>query len=129
MMPIAVSARNGFSPVSKSYEAYRAASALHRPDPRLDIVRHLRSEIPRDRTVLATERLAPHFVDYKRIYTGGRPRPPDFVIIDRSDRWDSSGLPQRAPQYMDDPYYELRGEFGSIIVFGRSPEAPPVPLE
>jgi len=119
----------GFSPVSKSYEVYQAATVLHQPDPRMAIVQRLRSEIPKDRTVLATERLAPHFVDYKRIYTGGRPLPADFVIIDRSDRWDSSGLPQQTQQYADDPHYGLYGEYGSIIVFERAPDAPTVFLD
>ncbi len=119
----------GFSPISKSYESYVSAAVLHEPDPRLATVQHLRSKIPKDRTILATERLAPHFVDYKRIYTGGRARPADFVIIDRRDGWDTSGLPKQAPQYADNPHYQLYGEYGSIIVFQRAPDAPPVTLD
>lgn len=119
----------GFSPISKSYESYVSAAVLHEPDPRLATVHRLRSEIPKDRTILATERLAPHFVDFKRIYTGGRVRPVDFVIIDRSDGWDTSGLSQQASRYADNPHYQLSGEYGSIIVFQRAPDAPPVPLD
>lgn len=119
----------GFSPVSKSYEVTAAAAFLHQPDPRLAVVQQLRSEVPRDRTILATERLAAHLVDYKRIYTGGRVRPADFVIIDRNDAWDTSGLPQQAPRYAEDPDYRLYGEYGSIIVFRRAPDAPLIPLD
>lgn len=116
----------GFSPISKSYEPHAASEFLQRPDPRLDRVNRLRLEIPTDRTILATERLAAHFTDYKRLYTGRRIRPVDFVIIDRADYWDTSGLPDAAGDFADDPDYTVYGEFGSVIVFERHPDAPPV---
>jgi uncharacterized membrane protein len=119
----------GFSPISKPYEVYAAASQFHQPDPRLETVHRLRADIPAERTILATERLAAHFTDYRRLYTGGRVRPVDFVLIDRSDAWDTSGLPGKASVFASDPDYTLYGEFGSIIVFARRPEAPPVLLD
>jgi hypothetical protein len=119
----------GFSPVAKVYGVYAAATPLHEPDPRMETVRRLRAEISTDKTILATERLAAHFTDYKRLYTGRRIRPVDYVLIDRSDTWDTSGLPQNSATFASDPDYNLYGEFGSIIVFVRLPDAPPVPLD
>ncbi|MGB2984345.1 MAG: DUF2079 domain-containing protein [Phycisphaerae bacterium] len=119
----------GFSPISKAYEVYATTTWLHEPDPRLETVRRLRTDIPVDCTILTTERLAAHFTDYQRLYTGYRIRPADFVIIDRSDRWDTSGMPHRISQFARDPDYSLYGEFGSIVVFARRPDAPPATLE
>ncbi len=119
----------GFSPISKSYEVYANDAFLQRPDPRMEIVQRLRGEIQTDRTVLATERLAAHFTDYRRIYTGRRMRPADLVIIDRADAWDTSELPKRAGDFAADPAYRLYGEFGSIVVFERRAGAPPVPAD
>ncbi len=114
----------GFSPVSKPYEAIVASSFLQQADPRLDTVRRLRDSIPKDRTVLATERLAAHFTDYRRLYTGRAIRPVDVVIIDRSDAWDTSGLHQAAPQFAEDPAYRLSVQKGPIVVFERREALP-----
>lgn len=116
----------GFSPLSKSFEMYADSEFLQTPDPRLEVVQHLRNEIPRERTILASERLAAHFTDYKRLYTGKRTTPVDFIIIDRGDRWDQSGLVQQIHTLANDPQYQRHSEHGSIIVFQRSPHAPPV---
>lgn len=112
----------GFSPISKAYAPYAAATFLHEPDPRTATVARLRADLSRDRTIHATERLAAHFTDYKRLYTGGQTRPVDFVLIDRSDTWDTTGLPQSAERFADDVDYRLYGEFGSIVVFERRPD-------
>jgi hypothetical protein len=117
----------GFSPLSRSYEAYANDPFLQSPDARLPVVQRLRAEIPLNRTVLATERLAAHFTDYRRLYTGRRVRPADFIVIDRADRWDTSGLPARWTQFQSDPQYRLFEEDDSIIVFERRPDAPPAP--
>ncbi len=111
---------HAFSPLGKAYEPYADAAYLHRPDPRMTVVRRLREDIPRHCTILATERLAAHFTDYRRVYTGGRIQPADFVILDRHDTWDSSGLPGKAPQFTADPQYHLHSQYGSIIVYQRS---------
>lgn len=116
----------GFSPMSKSYEVYARAEFLHRRDPRFDTVLQLRSEIPRNKTILATERLAAHFIDYHRLYTGQRMQQADFVIIDQADHWDRSGLPQKIKLFHRDKNYQTYGEFGSIIVFQRKHDAPPI---
>jgi len=114
----------GFSPVAKAAQVYANNPALHVPDPRLAFIRHLRETIPPDRTILATERLAAHFTDYHRLYTGKRPLLADFVVIDRDDRWDTSGLPRRAAEFLANPSYTRYDEFHQIIVFARRPEAP-----
>jgi len=110
----------GFSPLAKPYEVYAGAAALHQPDPRMETVRELRAAFPKTDTIPATERLAAHFTDYGRDYTGSRIMPADVVIIDRSDHWDTTELPKRAAAFAADPDYELYGEFGSIVVFVRA---------
>jgi hypothetical protein len=119
----------GFSPLTRSYAAYANDPFLQAPDARLPAIRQLRSEIPFGRTILATERLAAHFTDYRHLYTGRRVRPADFVVIDRNDRWDTSGLAGRWTEFGSDPDYRLYTEFESVIVFERRPEAPPVQVD
>ena len=119
----------GFSPISKAYEVYAADTRMHQLDPRLEAVRRLRSEIPTDRTILATERAAAHFTDYKRLYTGRRIRPADYVLIDGTDTWDTSGLPGKAAEFASDPEYTLYGELGPIVVFARRQDAGAAPLD
>ena len=117
----------GFSPISKSFELNAHDAFLRNPDPRLPFVEQLREQIPRDRTILATERVAAHFTDYRRLYTGRRVRPAGFVVIDRGDQWDPSSLPSRWTAFESDPDYRFYAEFKSIIVFERQPESPFAP--
>lgn len=119
----------GFSPFSKAYEVYARDPFLQNSDPRLAFIDRMLAEIPRDKTILATERVAAHFTDYKRLYTGRRLRPADFIILDRSDAWDSSGLPQRADEFAQNQDYELYAESGPVVVFQRQPEAPALPID
>lgn len=122
----------GFSPVAKSYEVVAGSTFLQQPDARMETIQRLRGEIPRERSILASERLAAHFTDYRRIYTGkrqGAVDASDFVLIDRADRWDRSGLVQRVGALAADRRFVLYGEFGSIVVFQRRPEVPTVPLD
>ncbi|MEK6798817.1 MAG: DUF2079 domain-containing protein [Planctomycetota bacterium] len=114
----------GFSPLSKSYEVYRADQTLQRPDPRLAFVEKLRAELPRTNAILATERVAAHFTDYRRLYTGKRPLPANYVIIDRGDRWDPSDLPSRGDEFAADPAYRVLAESGSVVAFERRAEFP-----
>ncbi len=116
----------GFSPLSKSFDAFACDAALQTEDPRLQTVDTLRELIPRDQSVLASERLAAHFTDYRRIYTGLRAQFADWIIIDRGDLWDGSGLPARSGELAADPAFETFGEYGSIIVLRRRPEFPPL---
>jgi len=109
----------GFSPLAKSYEPYIHNAALSVPDPRFAFVQELRSSIPRTATILASERIAAHFTDYRELYTGRRVRPADFIVLDRSDTWDTSDLPGRWTEFAADPEYNTWKERGSIVVFRR----------
>lgn len=119
----------GFSPLAKPFEVYSASTHLSGPDPRLAFVNTVRQQFPRDRTVLATERVAAHFSDYARLYTGKRVRPTDLVILDRGDTWDTTGLPGKTAEFEVDPHYQVHAEFGSLKVFTRRADAPPVERE
>ncbi len=119
----------GFSPLTKSYEMYADNEAMHRPDPRMETVERIRATFAEDKAILATERLAAHFTDYARVYTGTRPMPADVIVIDRADRWDKTELRIAAEAFLDDPDYNLFGEFDNIIVFTRAADAPPIALE
>ncbi|MCH7885752.1 MAG: DUF2079 domain-containing protein [Planctomycetes bacterium] len=99
----------GYSPISKAFEVYASTAFLHVPDPRLAVVNRLRREIPIESSVLATERLAVHFVDYRRVYTGRRIQPAQYVLIDRNDHWDTSGLPSRVNEFQQLRGYGLYG--------------------
>ncbi len=112
----------GFSPVSRPYAVVAADSFMNSADPRLAVVEQLRRDIARSKTVLATERMAAHFWDYRRIYTGGL-RPVDYIIIDRIDAWDRSGLPQAVDKILADPDYKKQMEAESIVVFQRRADA------
>lgn len=113
----------GFSPISHAYAMYAATHALHVTDPRWPTVQRLREMIPRDRAILATERLAAHFTDYRRIYTGIDLRDAEFVIIDTSDRWDRSGLSGSVDRLQGDSMFAPWHSAGPIVVFQRRSEA------
>lgn len=109
----------GFSPVTRSYDEYAASAVMQQPDPRIEVVQYLRQRIPKSASIQATERLAAHFTDYRRIYTGARSREADFVIIEQGDGWDTSGLPQAVESYEADPGYRRAGQWGRIVLFER----------
>ena len=119
----------GFSPIAKSYELYAADPRLQETDPAFETVEAWRTEIPKRATILATERLAAHFTDYRRIYTGGRPMPADYVLINPRDTWDTSGLPQRVETYRNDPSYRVFAESNGLVAFERLPGARVAPAD
>lgn len=119
----------GFSPIAKSYDLYAADLRLQQTDPAFRTVEAWRNKIPKSATILATERLAAHFTDYRRIYTGGRPMPADFVLIDPRDAWDTSGLPEQVETYRNDPSYRLFAEANGLVAFERLPDARVVPKD
>jgi len=116
----------GFSPFAKAHEVHCGSEFLQTPDPRMTLIHKLRREIPRNRTILATERVAAHFWDYRRLYTGRRVRPVDYVLIDTSDDWDTSGLPGRLDEFLAHPHYERFSDLGPLNVLKRRSNAPPV---
>jgi uncharacterized membrane protein len=122
----------GFSPLAKAFEPYAADTRFHLPDRRLELVRRLRTEIPRDRSILATERLAAHFTDYHRLYTARRDGAVDaahFIAIDAADTWDTSGLPQQTDRFTNNPCFHLLVRDTTISVFARSAECPIIALD
>lgn len=84
----------GFSPFAQAYRPYAANQTLQERDPRLDVVNEIRARLPLDRTILASERLAAHFTDYRRVQSLSRRQqaPPaagwNAVVMDQRDRWD-----------------------------------------
>ncbi len=84
----------GASPVAQSQRFYAADARLNAPDPRLETVDRLRALVPAETThVIATERLAAHFTDFRTVTPAPRARlsaPPGatLLLVDRSDAWD-----------------------------------------
>lgn len=109
----------GFSPLAKYYDLYTADERLQSVDPTFRAVSKWRRQIPRTATILATERLAAHFTDYRRIYTGKRPKPADYVVIDAADGWDTTGLANQSAAYRADPAYRVYDTQDSVVVFER----------
>jgi hypothetical protein len=117
----------GFSPIARSYAIYATSAAMQNPDPRYAFVQRLQGELHRERSVLASERLAIHFLAFDRVYTGKKTIDADYVIIDRADTWDGTGLPQRVDEFANRPDYRVRETFGSIVVLERTVAAAPKP--
>jgi uncharacterized membrane protein len=121
-----------FSPIAKAFEPYAADTFMHIPDPKLEVVRRIRDAIPRDRSILATERLAAHFTDYRRLYTAGRNGAIDaahFILLDAADSWDTSQLPKQANRFVEDPCFDLVNRESSIFIFARNAACPAVTLD
>lgn len=84
----------GASPVAQSQRVYAADARLNAPDPRLDTVNRLRALVPAESThVIATERLAAHFTDFRTVTPAPRarlsaPAGATLLLVDRSDAWD-----------------------------------------
>ena len=85
----------GFSPFSQAHRIYAANPKMHEADPRMRVVDTLRERfVPQETVVLATERLAAHFTDYRMVYPVspariGEPGAESCVlIVDRHDVWD-----------------------------------------
>ena len=122
----------GFSPFSKGFEPYKAAAMWHQPDARLRTVQRIRALVPKDRSVLATERMAAHFTDYRRLYTGrrqGAKEAAHVVVLDVSDGWDTSGLPDRAAELNADERWEIILHEGPVAVWKRKPDYPVTELD
>lgn len=121
-----------FSPLSKAFEPYAAVVDWHRPDPRLQVVQRLRAEIPRTSALLATERLAAHFTDFRRLYTGRRAGAADaaaYVLIDAADLWDTSDLARQGARFERDACFELMLRAESISAFRRRVGCPAAELD
>lgn len=105
----------GYSPITRTFALQQQSRTMAAEDPRLAVVRELRAAIPRDRTILATERLAAHFTDYRALYAGASPHPTDVVLVDTRDTWDTSGLRERAASLAASGACRIEGEWAGIV--------------
>jgi uncharacterized membrane protein len=125
----------GFSPFSQAYRYHAANPALKTKDPRVDVVEFVQGQYPAgDTTVIATERLAAHFCDYRSVtpvacLLNDRPldtpatRRPDVLVLDRGDSWDPVGRAGDLDEIIRwgraNAYHTVY-ESGSTIVLARS---------
>ncbi len=113
----------GSSPFAQSQQLYAADRFLQRPDPRLAVVDFVRATFPPEQTtVIATERMAAHFTDYRMVHAAPRARladttgSPHVLIIDRSDRWDKIGMEHSTGQTL-----AQAAAAGFILVYKHGP--------
>jgi len=130
----------GFSPFTQAYRYHTANVALKTKDPRMGVVEFVRGRYPAaDTTVVATERLAAHFCDYRRVATVASLRErapdgnragdvlatsyPDVLVLDRDDFWDPAGRAGDLGEIIRRARasgYHTAHESGSTIVLVRS---------
>jgi hypothetical protein len=92
----------------------------------MDAVDHVRTHFaPSDYVVIATERMAAHFIDYRMVLPAPDVRLEEFaslrtlLILDRSDRWDKINLLQQADQYLArarQAGYSVVHDDGAVVV-------------
>ena len=89
----------GSSPFAQSQRVYAANRFLQNPDARIAVVDWVHARFPQEgTTVIATERMAAHFTDYRMVHPAPGVRladttdSPHVLIIDRSDLWDKIGM-------------------------------------
>lgn len=122
----------GFSPFSQAHRLYAGESRMHDADPRMGVVDAIRERfVPQDTVVLATERLAAHFTDYRMVYPVspariGEPGAASCVlIVDRRDGWDKiirgGGLDSLLVAARDKGFEEVL-QSGSISVLWKRPD-------
>ena len=125
----------GLSPLTRSYQFAAQQRALHDRDPRTVAVDYVRKHFPPERTaVIATERMAAHFTDYRTVRPARDadwPRPtqtPHVLVVDRSDGWDPmirsgrvEALLKRARAAGFTPVHEE----GSVLVLARGADRAP----
>ncbi len=116
----------GSSPFAQSQRIYSANQRLNSPDPRMKVIDLVRAQFPpKQTTIVATERMAAHFTDYRMVL----PAPliifahtvasPHLLILDRSDTWDKIGLEQTFDQTLSqasDAGFTLIKEHGPVLI-------------
>ncbi|RMF81202.1 MAG: DUF2079 domain-containing protein [Planctomycetota bacterium] len=84
----------GFSPFSQSYRLVRTLGLWRDADPRMAAIEFVRQHYsPRQTSVLATQRAAAHFLDYRAIAPLSdeslrAPLTADVIVVDEADEWD-----------------------------------------
>jgi hypothetical protein len=119
----------GWSPMTQPRRFSEAATNLAAPDPRSQVVEALRRDYPRERfVVIATERMAAHFIDYRSVLSlssaslnadyGG----PALLVFDSTDRWDRK-LAQAGTDGIFNTALEAGfrplAESGPVLIWGR----------
>jgi len=119
----------GSSPMAQADRIYQADQRLSLPDPRQDVVYWVRQRFqPQDVEVLATERMAAHFIDYRMVFPvataglGITQNRPTLLIVDRGDLWDKilveNQLDVFLQQARDAGFNEIH-QAGDILIFER----------
>lgn len=120
----------GASPVAQSQRVYAADARLNTPDPRLDTVKRLRELVPMETThVIATERLAAHFTDFRTVTPAPQarlsaPTGATLLLVDRSDAWDKVVMEGGTAAFLQsaaDAGYRLLFEDGPIVALWFDP--------
>lgn len=119
----------GSSPMAQADRLYQADPKLSLPDSRLDVVYWVRQRFaPETVEVLATERMAAHFMDYRMVYPaataglGVTEARPTVLIVDRGDAWDKILVEGYLEQFLGEA--EAAGfrpihEAGDVVVMER----------
>jgi|GEM_PF-1883651 len=117
----------GSSPLAQSQRVYAANEMLRKPDPRLPVLAWARQHFsPAKTTIVATERMAAHFTDYRMVHPAPRARlgemtrTPCVLIIDRSDGWDNIVMEHKIDQTVaqaQEAGFALVHEYGPVLVF------------
>ncbi len=121
----------GLSPVSRAYQLFANQPPVSRSDPRHVVVEKIRAGYaPNSTVVIATQRLAAHFIDYRMVYTLGNvalPAPSrrtQILIIDTADRWDpviAAGEGERYVEIAEAAGFVLIDRVGPILVLRYQP--------
>lgn len=116
----------GSSPAAQAERIYSADPRLQQRDARLDAVELIRREFSPERfTVVATERMAAHFTDYRMVWPAGRMKlgrefdQGNVIVIDRSDRWDRVVLEDQADEFITvagQSGYRVVAQVGPVVV-------------
>jgi len=99
----------GSSPLAQSNRVYAAEHRLQTPDPRMAAVDYVRAHFrPETTTVVATERMAAHFIDYRMVRPAPEVRLADakgsahVLIVDRTDGWDKIVLERQLGFFLEE---------------------------
>lgn len=120
-----------YSPFSQAGRMAAADPRMAAEDPRMSMVRGVRNSFAADDVVvIATERMAAHFTDFKMVYAAHDIDParfadrPTLIIADRSDGWDELVQTKRLDLYLGqaaDTGYRVVLDADPIIILATQP--------
>ncbi len=116
----------GSSPIAQSHRIYANDARLGQPDPRMAAIEFVHDRFDTTSTIIiATERMAAHFIDYRMIYPVSQIRlsdtmdTPHVLLFDRADGWDKIVMEHQIGNFLSeakDANYRLINEIGPILV-------------